>query len=470
MEDNGLKWKGVRREDPDRPRPLADAVLRLIWQQERISRAEIAQQAQLSRSTVSEVVSELLPTGLVAEVGTGESRGGRRPIILEFRDQAGVILGVEMGAAHVGVALTGPARPRAGLVQPRASVRTDPEGTRALVGELCDACLTEAADGRPLVGIGVAVPSPVDPSRPDHLSEVVMPDWHGRLGLDFLGDRLGAPLMVDNDANLGALAEHWWGAGCGVGDFAYIKLATGIGCGYVIDGEVYRGATGVAGEIGHVAIAPQGKTCVCGLRGCLATLVGAQALIERAGELLPEFPDSVLKGQPLAINDIEAAALAGDPLAQQVVTEAAEYLGIALAGLLNLMNPAMVVLGGDLARLGELLLDPVRETVRRRTLVSLVSAAELRTSDLGPRSVAIGAATMVLKEALADCRMFPAVDGATDGTAGQVTILHDLSTGGPARPGFADSTTPCGSAAPPRLVDMKSSARRGLLACTPPPP
>ncbi len=411
MADNGLRWKGVRREDPGRPRPLADAVLRLIWQEGRISRAEIAQSANLSRSTVSDVVGELLPTGLVTEVGIGESRGGRRPIILEFRDDAAVILGVEMGAAHVGVALTD-LRGRVLAWHSREHpVRTDPDGTRALVAELCDACLADAAAGRPLVGIGVALPSPVDPSQPDHLSEVVMPEWGGRLGLDPLGDHLGAPLMVDNDANLGALAEHWWGAGRGIDDFAYIKVATGVGCGYVIGGEVYRGATGVAGEIGHLAIAPQGKPCVCGLRGCLTTVVGAQALIERAAELVADHPESVLAGGRLTIADIEAAALAGDATARQVATEASEYLGIAVAGLLNLMNPALVVLGGDLANLGELLLEPVRETVRRRTLVSLVAAAELRTSELGPRSVAIGAATMVLKEALTDCRLFPLVAG-----------------------------------------------------------
>jgi predicted NBD/HSP70 family sugar kinase len=344
----------------------------------------------------------------------GESRGGRRPIILEFQDDAAVILGVEMGAAHVGVALTD-LRGRVRAWESREfPVRTDPAGTRALVAELCDAALDDGADGRPLVGVGVAVPSPVDPSRPDRLSEVVMPDWHGQLGLDQLGERLGVPLMVDNDANLGALAEHWWGAGRDVDDFAYIKVATGIGCGHVIDGEIYRGATGVAGEIGHLAIAPQGKLCVCGLRGCLATLVGAQALLERADELMAEHPGSLLAGRAITIGDIEAAALAGDVVARQVVTEAAENLGVALAGLLNLMNPSMVVLGGDLARLGELLLEPMRETVRRRTLVSLVAAAELRTSELGPRSVAVGAATMVLKAALADGRLFPAIDSVTD--------------------------------------------------------
>lgn len=402
--------KGERRTDPDGPRPLADAVLRLIWRERRISRADIAQRAHLSRSTVSDVVNEILPTGLVAEVGLGKSRGGRRPVLLEFQDDACVILGVEMGAAHVGVALTD-LRGRVLAWECREHpVRTDPEGTRAVIEELCHTC-TDSVDGRrPLVGVGVAVPSPVDPSHPDRLSETVLPAWKGRLALDRLGESYDAPVRVDNDANLGALAEHWWGAGRGIDDFAYIKIATGVGSGHIIGGEIYRGATGVAGEIGHIAIDPHGKPCICGLRGCLATLIGTPELVARAFELASEYPGSDLNGDGLSIDKIEKAALEGDPLALRLAQEAAEHLGIALAGLLNLMNPAMVVIGGDLAGFGELLMGPLRETVRSRTIVSSVAAAEIRASELGPQSVAIGAATLVLKEALADSRLFPSID------------------------------------------------------------
>jgi predicted NBD/HSP70 family sugar kinase len=355
--------------------------------------------------------SEILPTGLVGESGIGVSCGGRRPIVLEFRDDACVILGVEMGAAHVAAALTNLRGRVLAWVSKPHPVRTDPEGTRALVAELCEACLQSKPNGeKPLVGIGVAVPSPVDPSRPDRLSKIVLPEWNERLGLDGLRGRWNVPLLVDNDANLGALAEHWWGAGRGVDDFAYIKVATGIGSGHVIGGEIYRGATGVAGEIGHVAIDPQGEQCICGLRGCLATLVGGPALVARAAALRSEYPESPLASCQPTIDEIENGALAGDPLALRIAREAAEHLGIAVAGLLNLMNPAMVVIAGDLARLGELLLEPLRETVRKRTLVSSVAAAEIRASELGPQSVAVGAATLVLKAALSDSRLFPAIE------------------------------------------------------------
>ncbi|HYW68578.1 MAG TPA: ROK family protein, partial [bacterium] len=193
-------------------------------------------------------------------------------------------------------------------------------------------------------------------------------------------------------------------------DFAYIKVATGIGSGHIIGGEIYRGSTGVAGEIGHTAIDPNGKPCICGLRGCLVTLIGTPALLERAGELLEKHPDSTLAGREFDVDDLEEAARVGDVVALQVAQEAAGNLGIVVAGLLNLMNPSMVVVGGDLTGLGELLLVPLREMARSRTLESSVAAAEIRASELGPKSVAIGAATQVLKAALVDSRLFPAVE------------------------------------------------------------
>ncbi len=410
MHDDILAWKGLRRTDPDRPRPLADAVLRLIWEERRISRADIARRAGLSRSTVSEIVGEILPTGLVAEVGEGPSRGGRRPVVLEFQDDICVILGVEMGAAHVAVALTDLRGRVLAWESQDHSVRNDPPGTRAVIAALCRACLAcEVAKGRPLVGVGVAVPCPVDPFDPAGLSTVVLPSWRGRLDLGDLGRELGVPVLVDNDANLGALAERWWGLGEGVDNLAYIKVATGVGSGHIINGEIYRGATGVAGEIGHVAIDPHGKPCICGLRGCLATFVGAEALVARAAELLKAHPESPLATQTITAHAIEDAALVGDALALQVVNEAAEHLGTAIAGLLNLLNPAMVVLAGDFSRLDELVLRPLRASVRSRTLISSVAAAEIAISKLGPRSVAVGAATLVLKAALDDSRLFPSV-------------------------------------------------------------
>ncbi len=398
------------RADVGRPVSLADSVLRLIWDERAISRADIARRTGLSRSTVSEVVSELLATKLVDEAGEGASSGGRRPIVLEFQDDACVILGVDMGATHVSVALTD-LRGRVLEWESRPfPVRTDPDGTRALIAEFCGACLARwGGDARRLVGIGIAVPCPVDPRHQDRFSTHVLPDWKGRAGFEALGREFGTPIFIDNDANLGAVAERWWGAGRGFDDFTYIKVGTGVGAGHMVGGRIARGASGVAGEIGHVAIDLSGNTCDCGNRGCLQTFVGASALVERARRLLPEYPSSVLHREALTIDAIEDAALTDDPLAIQVISAAAEYLGIAIAGVLNLMNPGAVIIGGGIARLGERLLVPLRETVLRRTFVSSVAASEILTSALGPRSIAIGAATLVLEAALNDPRLFPTV-------------------------------------------------------------
>lgn len=392
-----------------RNRPLADSVLRLIWQERTISRAEIARRADLSRSTVSEVVGALLPTGLVSEGGPGESLGGRRPIMLHFEDEACCILGAEMGASHVAVALTDLRGRVLHWEHRNHPVRTDPAGTRRVLAELCDACLgSRRGAAKRLVGVGAAVPSPVDPLHPFALSEVVLPAWNGRSGLEALGEKLGVPVLVDNDANLGALAEYWWGAGRSVRDFTYVKVGTGVGSGHVIDGRLYRGSTGFAGEIGHLSIDPNGEPCICGLRGCVATHVGSPALVKRARALLPGYPGSMLEGAEVSITGIEAAAIAGDPLALRVTRDAAEYLGVAVAGMLNMMNPSVVIVGGGITGLGDRFLEPLRETVRQRTRVSSASGAQIVMSELGPQTVAVGAATFVLQQALANPRMFPA--------------------------------------------------------------
>jgi glucokinase-like ROK family protein len=399
---------GVQVASPGPRRPHAKGLLRLIWSERTISRAEIARRTELSRSTVSETVSELLATGLVVEAGPGQSSGGRRPIVLQFQDDAFGLVGVDLGSSHVGVALTD-LRGKILVWQERTHpVSTDPAGTRQLVSDLIDESLARWGKGPDrLVGIGVAVPSPVDPRNPEHLSEIALPAWKGRAGLAFLAERFGVPLLLDNNANLGALAEHWWGAAQGIDDVSYVKIGTGIGSGHIVAGRLYRGATGAAGEIGHIAMDPQGAPCTCGLRGCLCTLVGAHPLVLRATALRAEHPDSRLGAGEISLTAIEDAALAGDPLANQLVREAAGHLAVAIANMLNVLNPAMVIIGGGLARVGELLLAPLRSAVRSRAVIWSAASAQIVTSPLGPRAVALGAATLALESALADLKRFP---------------------------------------------------------------
>jgi predicted NBD/HSP70 family sugar kinase len=385
------------------PLLLKDSVLRLIWREHQISRAEISRQLDLSRSTVTEIVKELIPTGHIAEVGSGESSGGRKPIMLQFQDDAKVILGIDIGATHVSVAMTNLRGKLLFWKEKDYPVRENVEGTFKVIDELCNDCFSTLKHGSDmLLSIGVSVPSPVDPIRPEYLSETIIPAWHGKSGLERLREKYGVPVYLDNDANLGALAEHWWGAGKNVNDLIYIKISSGIGAGYIFGGKLYRGSKGIAGEMSHMPIDPNGRLCGCGLRGCLATVISAWALKERIGILSYLYPDSpLLNGSPTII-DIENAALDRDPLAIQIVNEATTYLTSAITSLVNLMNPDMILIGGSLSRLGELVINPIQEKINSSALVSSVAKTKLVTSVLGSKGIAIGAATLAIEQAFID--------------------------------------------------------------------
>jgi len=329
--------------------------------------------------------------------------------LLEFNDDAHVLVGVEMGASHVEVVVTNlRARVRTRVAR-RHPVVAEPASTLALIEALIDEAIASAGvRTRQLLGIGVAVPCPLDLRNPEHLCRQLMPAWDGVNVTGALAQRFGCAVAMDNDANLGALAERWWGVGTTGEDLTYIKVATGVGAGHIIAGEVYRGSNGTAGEIGHLAIDLHGPPCRCGLRGCLAALVGAGALEERVASKLSGAPDSILRSGDRTIDAIAAAASGGDRLAQEVVAEAGVHLGVAIASLLNLLNPAIVVLGGPLTAAGDVLLAPIRETIQRRSLWRSVAEARIVTSELGDAAVAVGAATRVLETALKSPVLFAA--------------------------------------------------------------
>jgi len=381
-------------------------ILNLLWKEREISRAELARRTNLSRSTVSAIVSDLLSTGLVEETRTGTSSGGRRPIILEFQDQASFIVGIELGATHVSCVLTDlRCNVRASWSAP-APVREEPEVALKKTTMAVRSVL-EAAGVQPsqVLGIGVAVPSPVDSERPGELLPLIVPQWEGYNIATHLEDGFKRPVFVDNDANLGALAELWWSAGSSANDLAYIKVATGIGAGLIINGRIFRGSGGIAGEIGHTSIDPNGPQCVCGLKGCLTTLIGTPALLKRAkGELRASGSD---RPAPASIDELVNAALDGDLMSVELMHYAGEKLGVGVANMLNLLNPKTVVLGGGIARAGDLVLDAVHRTIRGLSLSASISNSEIRTTGLNEWGIAVGAATLVLQVALETPALFP---------------------------------------------------------------
>jgi len=372
-----------------------------------MSRAELARRTNLSRSTVSAIVSDLLNTGLVREARTGISNGGRRPIILEFRDRASFIVGIELGATHISCVLTDLRGNVTASWSAPAPVREEPQLALDKMAMAARSVLEAGSvPTSRLLGLGVAVPSPVDRERPGELLPLVVPRWAGYNISSHLQKSFERPVFVDNDANLGALAELWWGAGSSVKDLAYIKVATGIGAGLIIDGRIFRGSGGVAGEIGHTSIDPNGPQCICGLKGCLTTLIGTPALLDRAEAALRDRGSS--RPVPTKIEELVNAALDGDPTATELVRYAGERLGVGLANMLNLLNPEMVIIGGGIARAGDLLLSPVHETIAGLSLPESISQAQIRTTGLNEWGIAVGAATLALEAALKSPSLFPA--------------------------------------------------------------
>lgn len=372
-------------------------VLRTVQAEAQISQADLARRLGLARSTVLAIVDDLLEQGLLKEQGHGVSAGGRRPMLLTLDDVAYQLVGVDVGATHVTVVVMNLKSEVLARQHRPFLTREDPKGTLALVEELIGRVLTESRAGRKqLVGVGVGVPSPVDTRSPGRVSPVVMPHWAGVDVAARLEARFGVPVRVDNDANLGALWEARWGRGVHLDSLAYIKVATGVGAGLVLNGQLYRGTRGVAGELGHLSIDNQGPLCSCGLRGCLNMLVGTDNLLARARE--------ASKGRkPPAFETLDGlvdAALADDPVAVEAFDFAGRRLGLGVAMLLNLVNPALVVVGGGIVRAGDLFLEPLRETVARHCFSENFSHVRILPSVLNEAATARGAATLIFDEAV----------------------------------------------------------------------
>jgi predicted NBD/HSP70 family sugar kinase len=374
-------------------------ILNLLWTEREISRAELSRRTGLSRSTVSAIVNDLLSTGLVEEARAGVSTGGRRPIMLEFQDGASLIVGIELGATHISCVLTDLRCKVIARWSALAPVRDQPKVALdkmiTAVRSMLDA---DGVQPSQLLGIGVAVPSPVDSKRPGELLPLLVPKWQGYNIASHLEQNFSCPVFVDNDANLGALAELWWAAGPTVRNLAYIKVATGIGAGLIINGRIFRGSGGTAGEIGHTVIDSSGARCECGLNGCLTTFIGTRFLLERAANHARASGST--RPVPETLNELVDAALNGEPNAVESIRYTGQRLGIGVANMLNLFNPDTVVLGGGIARAGDLLVGALRETLEKSSLAASTSHADIRVSGLDEWGIAVGAATLVLESAL----------------------------------------------------------------------
>ncbi len=380
------------------------SVIDLIRQAESgISRAELAETLEVSRTTISAIVNDLLADRLVLERGAGASRGGRRPIVLEINPDAGRVVGVDIGATHLTVLVADlNGRVLAAAEQPLA-IETGPEPCLQVTLGLVDATLSQAGSAWHLVrAIGVGVPGPVIAEQGIVSAPPIMPGWDAYPIRSELAARWQRPITLDNDADLGALGEWTFGAGQGADNLAYIKIGTGIGCGLLLDGHIYRGVLGTAGEIGHVTVAESGPPCTCGNYGCLEAVAGGRAIAQRAEMAVRAGQRTCLArhtaANPITTEAVAQAALAGDVVAQQLLADAGRYIGSAVASLINLLNPGRVILGGGVTKSGSYLLDPLHQVVEERTMRPSRQAAQVVLAQLGRRSVALGAVSQALAQ------------------------------------------------------------------------
>ena len=358
-------------------------VLQLLTEHGEITQAGLARGTGLAAATVSNIVRELLTGGLVQV-----SEVGRRKVVRLTR-ATGLVLGVDYGHRHLTVVIAD----RAHEILAERRVELEPnlpavEGmylAEKLFRELLDELGEQPAA---IVGAGMGLPAPIDLRTGKVGAPSIMPGWVGVDAVGLASERLGMPVVVDNDANLGAVAELYWGAARGLSDIAYVKLSEGVGAGLVLGGQVVRGRDGTAGEIGHITTDEFGQVCRCGNRGCVETVVAARRVVELLEPML---------GQQLTIAEVVRSARDGNNSCVRVLADTGRQAGIAVANMCNVFNPELILIGGELAAAGEFLLAPMREMVRRCGIPSATADLPIILAGLGARAPVMGAVAVALR-------------------------------------------------------------------------
>jgi predicted NBD/HSP70 family sugar kinase len=357
------------------------------------SRSDLARLTGLSRTTVTTLVADLHDRGLIVEDSPDNVRSeiasrGRRPAFLRLAPSAGAAVGIDFGHRLIRVAVADLASNV--LAEQTIELDVDSAGGAAMEAatELTEVVLTEAVIERhAVIGAGVGIPGPIDRATGSVASPAILPGWGGVSAGRELQRMLEIPVQVDNDANLGALGEVTYGAGRGLSDVIYVRLTSGIGSGLILGGRLHHGANGFAGELGHVQVQPEGVVCRCGNRGCLETVAAECALLAL---LRPTH------GPELTMQGMLELVASGDLGARRVFNDAGRALGRVLADLCNHLNPAAIIVGGELSVAVGPLLDGIRESVNRYAQPSVADAVEVKPGVLGDRAEVLGALALVI--------------------------------------------------------------------------
>lgn len=373
-------------------------VVEVLRRQGRVSQADIARATGLSRSTISTLVLELRTAGLVTEFGDGPNDtrprprsgpSGRPPVLLGLDDSAGTAVGIDFGHSHVRVGVANLSHQVTAERYREFGVDHDAAGALEAATTMVGEVLADAGVDRDrVIGVGMGIPGPIDRRTGTIGSASILPGWVGLAPADEMRRRLDLPVEIDNDANVGALAEVNWGAGRGCAEVTYVKASTGIGAGIVTAGRLHRGAVGTAGEIGHTTVDEQGPLCRCGSRGCLETVASGAAVVEQVRRT--QHRDMTLA------NVLERAA-AGHPACRRAIADAGRQIGVSMAAICNILNPELIVVGGHLSEAGDLLLGPLRESLRRYAVPAAAESTAVVRGVLGERAEMLGALALVLQ-------------------------------------------------------------------------
>jgi predicted NBD/HSP70 family sugar kinase len=352
--------------------------------------AELVRQTGLSRATVSAIVRDGKARGVIVEDGRTVPNGrGRRSARLRLEPSAGAAVGVDFGHRHLRVAVADLASRVVAERRIDLDVDAGPAAALDAAAELVSALVSEARTGSDrILGVGMGLPGPIDRRTGTLGSSSILSAWTGLRPADELAGRLGLSVRLDNDANLGALGEFVYGAGREAADMVYVKISSGIGAGLVLQGSLHAGDAGMAGELGHVAVVPDGSLCRCGNRGCLETVASTGALFRRL--------ESV-HGSGLTTQRVLELAEAGDGAVTAALMESGRFVGRALGALCTAVDPAAVVVGGDLGAARGVLLDAIRAELRG-TVMPRAARVPVRPAILGDRAEVLGAIALALAE------------------------------------------------------------------------
>ncbi|MFC4010379.1 ROK family protein [Nonomuraea purpurea] len=380
----------------------AGALLSILRDGRARTRAELAELTGLSRSTVSQRLDGLIDQRWVVAGDGAISSGGRPASMFTFNGGARVVLAADLGATHARLAVIDLAMTVLAERAVELPIDAGPERTLGAVAAAFDELLRDSGrEPGQVCGAGVGLPGPVEHGSGRPVNPPIMPGWDGFAVPEWLGARLEAPVLVDNDVNIMALGEHW-AAGPAVDHLIFIKMGTGIGCGIISGGKLHRGAQGAAGDVGHIRVADADVPCRCGNAGCLEAVAGGASMAAALREAGTEAHGS---------RDVVALMRAGDLRATRLIRQAGREVGAVMASIVNFFNPSVIVIGGDIAEAGEQVLAGVRETIYSRSLPLATQHLGIRASELGDRAGVIGAAVMVVEHVLAPGTIDRAVAG-----------------------------------------------------------